>query len=156
MHEKSAHPENSFRLSLPYLRLGEFDLGGVLYHSNYFHLYEMAREEFLRANGLPYPELVLQGYHLTVSESHQTFFSPVTYGPAVEVFLWLTALKRASVIVNYEICLHDVSDETVLHRAWTKHVMVRQHRGGFKVASFTEPLTEIFTKFAICDAEAAP
>ena len=44
-------PKNAFRLSAIEPRLGEFDLGGVLYHARYFHIYEDARERLLKEIG---------------------------------------------------------------------------------------------------------
>jgi acyl-CoA thioesterase FadM len=41
------------RLRVP---LFEVDLGQVVYHWNYFHLFESAREDFLRTIGFPYSE----------------------------------------------------------------------------------------------------
>ena len=148
MNQKHEHPENSFFYSLPPIRLGEFDMGGVLYHANYFHLYEQVREEFLRAGGHPYSEYVGQSCHLTVTESHQHFLSPVFYNVDIDVYLWLTELKRASVVVNYEIYRRDVSPEAgLLHRAWTRHAFVKDTGAGFEVERIPDELMEYFGQF---------
>ena len=83
----------SFSLKLK-PRLGEFDLGGVLYHANYFHLYEKAREAYLESLGLPYPSLVEKGFHLAVTNSEQEFSKPIYYGQELELKLEISERKQ--------------------------------------------------------------
>ena len=53
-------PKQAFTHQIDAPRLGEFDLGGVLYHANYFSLFEATREAFLRAHGMPYTQLIAE------------------------------------------------------------------------------------------------
>jgi acyl-CoA thioester hydrolase len=48
--------------------LFEVDLGQAVYHGNYFHLFELARESFLRDLDYPYRRFMEQQLHLTVVE----------------------------------------------------------------------------------------
>ena len=125
------HPENAFHQHFPLVRLGEFDLAGVLYHANYFHLLETMREEMLRAAGRPYREFVAKGQHLPITESHQEFLAPILYGKPIDIWLWVSDLKRASFKMNYEICYSGSSD--LLHAAWTKHAFVQTEQGAMKL-----------------------
>ena len=133
----------AYTLKIDNLRLGEFDLGGVLYHANYFHLYEMAREGLLREGKLPYSQLVENSQHLAIVESHQTFPSPILYGQPLEVLLTTSDLKRSSVVFSYEI---KIGGKTV-HTAWTKNVFIENTGFGFKVQSFPEKLKAIFERY---------
>lgn len=85
------------------LPLSEFDIGGVLYHGNYFHLYERGREEWLRRCGMPYESLVKGGRHLVVTASRQDFLKPLSYGHSIDLFLWVSNLRRASMTIQYAI-----------------------------------------------------
>lgn len=142
-----ADNEKRFSITLSEIQLSEFDIGGVLYHANYFHIYERSREAFLKSIGYPYPQLVEQGTHLAVTESHQQFHRPVTYGQSIEISLWLTALRSCSVTFNY--LFHDIqnwkltgeinTEHKILHEAWTTHAFVQKGDTGFRVCRFPEP-----------------
>lgn len=122
------------------LRLGEFDLGGVLYHANYYHLYEAAREACLAAHGAPYHSLVSAGYHLAIVEAGQRFLSPICYGDPLEVLLSFSELSRTSVRASYEITAHG----RIVHNGWTRLVHVENSGGKFRPGRFPQKLVEIF------------
>ena len=96
------------------IRFGEFDIGRVLYHANYFHLYEAAREAFLISEGYPYSRLMQDHSHFAVVESHQDFLKPIVYGEKLLLELRTADVKRSSFRFEYE--LRKESGE-VCHRA---------------------------------------
>jgi acyl-CoA thioester hydrolase len=132
------------------IRLGEFDLGGVLYHSNYFHIYEQSREALLRSQGLAYSELVTQGQHLAVVESHQRFHRPVEYGMEIQVTLFCDLLKRSSVRINYR---WDTTHAELIHEAWTRHAFVKIQDGKFNISAFPAQLSQIFEAIKACGSK---
>ena len=127
------------------MRLGEFDLGGVLYHANYFHLLEAAREAFLRENGTPYHSLVAERSHLAVVESHQEFRAPVRYGEQVEIALSFSEIRRVSAIARYELRVGD----KLVHTASTKLVFVKTdpNAGTLQPAALPERITAGMKRF---------
>jgi acyl-CoA thioester hydrolase len=136
-----------YSLSIPWVPLSEFDLGGVLYHANYFHLYEKSRETLLHENGLPYPQFVAEGSHLAIAESHQEFLKPVFYGQVLALEIFFSELSNASVRANYSIL--DAQSRQLLHRAWTKLVFVKlQTDKAFKPCKLPESLRSLFLKYA--------
>lgn len=154
-------PKHAYCYRAPAVQLGEFDLGGVLYHANYFHLYEAAREALFREHDFPYCELVSQGSHLALVESHQKFEKSVRYGEPLCVYLWITEIKRSSATFCYEITLvHapedvdsdspalDQAAETTVHKAWTRQVFVSQSGGEYKAGRFPEKLLQILEQFS--------
>ena len=141
-----ARPSHAFLHEIPNIRLGEFDLGGVLYHANYFHLYEAAREAFLASAGVPYYSLVSNSQHLAIVETSQKFLAPVLYGARLELWLWLTDLKRASVTFNYELLA--IESKATIHRATTTNVFVELRQGAFKVQPFSAELKQLFQRFS--------
>lgn len=102
------------------LAFNQFDLGGVLYHGNYFHLYEATREAWLQSIGLPYCRYVERAEHLAVTESQQSFLSPIFYGDEIEIVLSVTDLRSVSFTCLYEISRNN----KVIHRASTSHAFV--------------------------------
>ena len=129
--------------------LAEFDLGGVLYHANYFHLYEAAREALLREAGLPYPQLVQSGCHFALTASSQEFKNPIFYGEKLQLYLWTTALKRTQVTCRYLIETGDENERKVVHLAETKLVFVQKHLQQFKPSRVPEPLFAAFRSLLI-------
>ncbi len=128
--------DKNFIYPINNIPLGKFDLGGVLYHANYFYLYELAREAFLKHLGHPYTELVKQGFHLAVVESHQQFNKAIFYGDLVEIQLSLSELSKAKICFNYEI----LSSNVKIHTAFTKHAFIKSNAGKFSVSRFEEDL----------------
>ncbi len=150
---------NVYRCSLGVLRLGEFDIAGVLYHANYFHLYEVLRESLFSEHGAPYLDLVQRNAHLAVVESHQEFLRPVRYGDCLSGACWVSELRKTSATVNYEITLCPIEhpatannaeiSNTLLHRAWTRHAYVEPSSGNFKVSRIPEKLVNVLRQFVI-------
>ncbi len=134
-----------FRYEAANIRFGEFDLGGVLYHGNYFHVYEMARESFLAAGPMSYATLVKLQCHLAVSESRQRFLKPIRYGDPFNVELSCASLKRASLDVQYRF--YRGSEE--LHRGVTSLVFVQSDGADFSVQPLPAALREYFGQFEI-------
>ena len=139
------------------LRLGEFDIGGVLYHANYFHVFEEAREGFLAAQGTPYSAFIAQNSHLAVVESYQSFDKPVLYGEPLNVYLWTSERRRTTVVFNYEVAAltpHPSGkssakmEETTVHTAWTRMVYVLGDNGQFKATRLPEALVSVFDRIA--------
>ena len=126
-----------FNFSVPGVRLGEFDIGGVLYHANYFHLYESAREAFLAEQGIPYHSLVTQGQHLAIVESQQQFLKPVRYGEGISVQLAASDISKISFCFNYQF-LNDKGE--LIHKAKTKHVLVSAVSGSIRPTRIPDSL----------------
>ena len=143
---------NTFKYSIDNIRLGEFDLGGVLYHANYFHLYEQAREALLSSEGLPYSELVNEGKHLAIAEAHQNFKAPVYYGEKLTVEVWVEKLRQSTLTINYSISC----SRGVVHTGYTLMAFVANDGGRFKTGRIPEKLLEIFSKYLHSGAGASP
>jgi acyl-CoA thioester hydrolase len=61
------------------------DQMGVVYYANYFMLFERARTELLRLNGLSYKEIEEQGFMLPVLEAHAKYHRPARYDDLLDV-----------------------------------------------------------------------
>lgn len=65
--------------------LFEVDLGQAVYHGNYFHLFELGRESFLRNLGYPYKRFMDQSLHLTIVELTCHYRKSLRYDDSIEV-----------------------------------------------------------------------
>ena len=144
-----APPAGSYCCHIPHIRLGEFDMGGVLYHAHYFHLYEIARESFLKDNGLSYPQIVARERHLPLVESHQQFFAPIFYGQEIDVHLWIREIRRSSFTVVYR--LYESGKPGLLHEAWTTLVHVTMSGEYPKVLPLEDDLKALLSRYQIAE-----
>ena len=142
----------AFRYTINNLRVGESDLGGVLYHANYYHLYEQAREALLTGEKLPYHQLVSAGCHLAVAESGQKFLAPVYYGEALHIELSFREPTHVTVTAEYRISTERDHASACVHEGWTRLVFVKIQDGRFKASRFPEKLVEIFKKYSSQEA----
>jgi len=81
------------RLRVP---LFEVDLGQAVYHGNYYHLFEQAREAFLRHLGLSYKWLMDRQLHLAVVEATCNYRRSLRYDDLVEIHTAVAWLRRRS------------------------------------------------------------
>jgi acyl-CoA thioester hydrolase len=61
------------------------DQMGVVYYANYFMLFERARTELLRLNGLSYKEIEEQGFMLPVLDAHAKYHRPARYDDLLDI-----------------------------------------------------------------------
>lgn len=84
--------------------LYEIDIGGGVYHGNYFHFFEIARDDFFRHLGFPYRRLMDEyGMHLTVAQLTCAYFSPLNYDNVVTVVTGIEELRSRSMVVIQRI-----------------------------------------------------
>lgn len=144
------YPSHAFQLPIERIRFGEFDFGGVLYHANYFHLYEMGREAMLISGGYPYTTLVDQGIHLVIVETQQHFFQPIRYGEPLTLYLWITKPGAVGVTFNYEITnARHAHSNAVCHRALTRVGLVEYRDGKGIPKRLPLELKHFFAKYAV-------
>ena len=75
-------PENTTQYRVCY---ADTDQMGVVYYANYFMLFERARTELLRLNGLSYKEIEEQGFMLPVLDAHAKYHRPARYDDLLDV-----------------------------------------------------------------------
>ena len=130
--------------------LFEVDLGQAVYHGNYYHFFEMAREDFLRDLGYPYKRFMEQQMHLTVVESSCSYRRSLRYDDLIEAhtsILWrrsrslafsqiffrdegeagLTLCTRATLNM---VCVSFTGKPTVLPADFTRLIEDRQASSG--------------------------
>ena len=83
--------------------LYEIDMGQAVYHGNYFHFFEIAREALLRDLGFSYPELVARQIHLAIVESHCQYRQPVRYDDLIDIYTTIASLKSRSVQFHQQL-----------------------------------------------------
>lgn len=123
MEENAGAHWHKSRLRVP---LFEVDLGHAVYHGNYFHIFELARENFLRDMGYPYRRFMDQELHLTVVEATCAYRQPLHYDDHIEVHSRVLWWRRRSLGFTQEIHrLEEQSGQSLCTRASLNMVCVR-------------------------------
>jgi acyl-CoA thioester hydrolase len=104
------------------VRFPEVDLMGWAHHTVYFVWFEMGRTELMRTYGLPYREVVAQGYHLPVIEAHARYRKAARYDQEVEVETVLHGVDRLTLEFRYRVW--DPGTGALLAEGWTRHAVV--------------------------------
>jgi acyl-CoA thioester hydrolase len=93
-------PTHRTELRIP---LFEVDLGHAVYHGNYFHLFELAREAFLRDLGYPYRRFMEQQMHLTVVEVSCSYRKSLRYDDLAEILTGIAWWRSRSLAFTQSI-----------------------------------------------------
>jgi len=110
-HEETATVWHETRLRVP---LYEVDLGQAVYHGNYFHLFELAREAFLRDLGYPYRRFMDQQLHLTVVETSCSYRRSLHYDDHIEVHTRILWWRRRSLAFAQNIVRPEEENDSKL------------------------------------------
>ncbi len=94
--------------------LHEVDLGMAVYHGNYYHLFQIARDEFLRDMGFSYRQIMSLGLHLTIVEARCEYRKPLHYDEAILVHTWPVWVKTRSLGLDQKITRPIESGDQVL------------------------------------------
>ncbi len=82
---------------------GDTDNMGVVYYGQYLRFFEVGRNEYMRARGLPYREVERRGLILPVTEARCRYLRPARYDDLVTVETWVERARGARVVFGYRL-----------------------------------------------------
>jgi acyl-CoA thioester hydrolase len=94
--------------------LFEVDLGLAVYHGNYYHLFELGREAFLRDLGYPYRRFMDQQLHLSIVEASCSYRRPLHYDDLIEVHTHVDWWRTRSLAFSQAIYRDNGENDSVL------------------------------------------
>jgi acyl-CoA thioester hydrolase len=100
---------------------GDTDQMGVVYYANYLRFFEGARNEWIRALGIPYGEIEARGIMLPVYEASVQYLRPAKYDDLLDIHLIVTHTR---VKIRFEYKVHRSLSDEVLALGHTVHVCV--------------------------------
>lgn len=103
------------------VRYSETDQMRFVYYAHHFVYYEVARTEWLSANGLPYDQMEQRGFAIPVLEAHCQYLSPARYGDCLVVALSATLQGGLRLRFDYRTFRGSLDGE-LLATGWTIHV----------------------------------
>ena len=115
------------------VRYGETDKMGHAYYANYFFWFEQARGAWCRDRGFTYKQLEEKGFKLPCVEASASYKDEVLYDDWIQVKVWVSELKRASLRFDYEITNESTGKLCTTGHTW--HVFVGSERKAVTVPS---------------------
>jgi acyl-CoA thioester hydrolase len=85
------------------VRYKDTDQMGIMHHSNYIVIYEMARTEWLREMGLPYAEFERRGIMSPIVEVQSKYLYPAFYDEVLSVKVFMEELPTARLVIGSEV-----------------------------------------------------
>ena len=76
---------------------------GIMHHSNYIVMYEMARTEWLRDMGLTYAEIERRGIMSPIIEVQSRYLYPAFYDEVLTVKVFMDEIPAARLNINSEV-----------------------------------------------------
>ncbi len=122
------------------VRYGETDQMGHAYYANYLFWFEQARGAWCRERGFTYKSMEEEGFFLPVVEVHIRYKGEILYDDEIEVRLWVTEIKRASLRFQYEV--RRVGEDRILTEGFTWHVVMGKHRRAITIPERLRELCE--------------
>jgi acyl-CoA thioester hydrolase len=102
---------------------GDTDQMGVMYYANYFRLFEMGRNEYLRTAGLTYKEIEARGFIFPITNASCRYLRSARYDDLIILETRVTSAKGARIRFAY-----DLRDEQgqLLAQGETEHANLNQ------------------------------
>lgn len=85
------------------VRYAETDRMGYAYYANFLVWFEVGRNEWMRAQGLPYSEVEAAGCILPVISASVTYMKPAFYDDLLSIRTWVPERGRARLRFAYEV-----------------------------------------------------
>lgn len=102
------------------------DKMGVVYYSNYFVWFEVARTEFFRREGVVYKDIEKEkGLFLPVVEATARYRLPITYDEIVTVKTHVSETGNSRIVFEYEV---KREDGEIAATGTTKHTFVDKNK----------------------------
>ncbi len=76
--------------------LFEVDLGQAVYHGNYYHLLELARDDLLKKAGFPYREFMNRQLYITVVKTWCKYRKALRYDDQIEIHTGIPVMSSRS------------------------------------------------------------
>jgi acyl-CoA thioester hydrolase len=121
------------------VRFDEVDQMNVVHHPRYLVFFEVARTQWLRDLGVPYPDVVLSGTHLAVIEVGVKYMKSARYDEEIVVRTRCTEVGGARVSLGYEVRRGD----DVLATGFTRLASIDPSG---KAKRMPEPLRAVFER----------
>lgn len=132
------------------VRTYELDSFGHVNNSVYLNYMEEARSEYLKTLDLDFNDLIPQGVHLVIVESHVRYISPSRYGDEIEIAGGFRDVTPVSLYIDYTMT--EAVTRRPIATGWTRGAFVNAQTG--RPTRAPKIFQEAFARAAALTAEA--
>jgi len=104
----------------------EVDRQGVVFNMWYLAYFDDALAAFLATGGLPYPQLLADGYDLSLVHTELDWAAGLAYGESAEIVVGVATVGRTSFTLTFEVAREGMT----LCRGRTVYVVVADDGSG--------------------------
>jgi len=127
------------------VRYQETNNMGIVYYSNYFVYFEVARTECFRDIGIVYTEIEKNGIYLVVVEAFCSYILPVRYDDVIEIETSVIKSGKSKLQFNYKVfnfgqnpCLN--LKPKLASTGFTKHIFINKNARPIKLPGMLEKI----------------
>ena len=121
---------NKYNMTSMRVPLFEVDMGQGVYHGNYFHLFETARDNFFRDIGYPYKALMAEHLHLAIAKIVCTYRASLTYDDIIKIHTGVSRWRKRSMEMFQKIYRENKEGKPVLCTEATFNMVCVSFKGG--------------------------
>jgi acyl-CoA thioester hydrolase len=125
------------------VRYAETDQMGVVYHSNFFLYFEVARVESFRQLGIRYADMEKDGLVMPVVDVHAKYIRPALYDELLSIKTYIKEMPLHHKIEFH----HEVFNEKAELLCTARIILYVMERNGMKRTSLTEALKKKIERY---------
>lgn len=127
------------------VRYAETDKMGIVYHSNYYIYFEVAREDFIKAAGIEYKDMEDMGIMMPLVETRCKYHEGAKYADELIVETSLKEVSPIKVILKYDVIRKN--DNKIIAEGETTQAFVDKNT--FKIVNLKKKYTDIWHKIGV-------
>lgn len=124
------------------VRYAETDKMGIVYHSNYYIYFEVAREDFIRKAGIEYRDMEEMGIMMPLVETRCKYHEGATYADELLIETSLKELSPVKVLLQYKVIRE--KDNKLIAEGETTQTFV--DKNAFKIVNLKKKYSELWNK----------
>lgn len=127
------------------VRYAETDKMGIVYHSNYYIYFEVAREDFIKAAGIEYKDMEDMGIMMPLVETRCKYHEGAKYADELTIETSLKELSPIKVVLKYNVIRK--YDNKIIAEGETTQAFVDKNT--FKIVNLRKKYTGIWNKISV-------
>jgi len=127
------------------VRYAETDKMGIVYHSNYYIYFEVAREDFIKAAGIEYKDMENMGIMMPLVETRCKYHEGAKYADELIVETSLKEISPIKVVLKYDVIRKD--DNKIIAEGETTQAFVDKNT--FKIVNLKKKYIDVWNKISV-------
>lgn len=127
------------------VRYAETDKMGIVYHSNYYIYFEVAREDFIKAAGIEYKDMENMGIMMPLVETRCKYHEGAKYADELIIETSLKEISPIKVVLKYNV-IRKYDNKTIAEGETTQAFV---DTNTFKIVNLRKKYTNLWNKISV-------